>query len=59
MKLYKIILFFLGFNDVYSQICNNDNYYCSSLKKCLTKGVICKKRDVTHGGQPENTTLAG
>ena len=43
MKLYKIILFFLGFNDVYSQsLCNKDNYYCSSLKKCLTKGVICK-----------------
>jgi hypothetical protein len=43
MKLYKIILFFLGFNDVYSQpLCNNGDYYCSSLKKCLTKGVICK-----------------
>ena len=43
MKLYKIILFLLGLNDVYSQpLCNNGDYYCSSLKKCLTKGVICK-----------------
>ena len=43
MKLYKIILFLLGLNDVYSQpLCNNGDYYCSTLKKCLTKGVICK-----------------
>jgi len=43
MKLYKILYFLLGFNDVYSQpLCNNGDYYCSSLKKCLTKGVICK-----------------
>ena len=43
MKLYKIILFLLGLNDVYSQpLCNNGDYYCTTFKKCLTKGVICK-----------------
>ena len=43
MKLYKIILFFLGFNDVYSQpLCNNGNYYCADMGRCLTKSVVCK-----------------